>query len=195
MLKNEISQERWETAQKNEIIHHISEPLEKSYEHYNDVYKIYFKYLDINPNLNGKSIMEIGPARFASLLYCENYKKSYVVEPLIFEDISQYYESKDIHFIRDLYENCESPIVDEIWLLNVLQHVKNPDSFIEKAKKHSKIIRFFEPIDTEINNEHPFSFSENDYRHYFGDSVNVYNPSWEQNFHGASCVYGIYKCN
>jgi hypothetical protein len=193
MLKQEISQERWQEAQNGEILHHINEPLDSSYAHYGDIYEKYFNYLDINKDLNNKSIMEIGPARFAGLLYCNNYEKSYVVEPLTFEGVKPYYEGKNIEFINEIYEDCDSPIVDEIWFLNVLQHVKNPDQLIEKAKKHSKVIKFFEPIDTEINNEHPFSFSENDYKYYFGDSVKRYIPQ-DNTFHNASCVYGVYKC-
>ena len=193
MLKNEITQERWEEAQKGEISHHINEPLESSYNHYGEIYEKYFSYLDINKDLNGKSVMEIGPARFAGLLYCNNYEKSYVVEPLTFDGILPYYEGKNIDFIHQLYEDCDSPIVDEIWFLNVLQHVKNPDELIEKAKKHSKVIKFFEPINTEINTEHPFSFSEDDYKFYFKDSVMLYTPN-DTNFHNASCVYGIYNC-
>jgi 2-polyprenyl-3-methyl-5-hydroxy-6-metoxy-1,4-benzoquinol methylase len=115
------------------------------------------------------------------------------VEPLTFEGVKPYYDGKNIEFINEIYEDCDSPTVDEIWFLNVLQHVKNPDHLIEKAKKHSKVIKFFEPINTEINNEHPFSFSEEDYKYYFGDSVKLYTPN-DVNFHNAFCVYGIYKC-
>ena len=194
MLKQGISQKRWEEAQSNEISHHISESIESSYEHYRKVYEKYFKYLDINKDLNDKSIMEIGPARFAALIYCNNYDKSYIVEPLKFDGISPYYKDKNIKFIHELYEDCDSPNVDEIWFLNVLQHVRNPDDLIAKAKKHSNVIRFFEPINTKINIEHPFSFSYNDYKYYFGDSVKIYDPLEEQNFHNASCVYGVYKC-
>jgi len=78
-MKNRISQERWVQAQKGEVTFHVHETLEKSYEHYGNAYSTYFKYLDINRNLNNKSVLEIGPARFAALLYCENYKTSYIV--------------------------------------------------------------------------------------------------------------------
>ena len=76
----------------------------------------------------------------------------------------------------------------------VMQHVKNPDVLIEKAKKYAKVIRFFEPIDCPTNLEHPFTFSADDYRKYFGDSVKIYSSIGEPNFHGATCVYGVYNC-
>ena len=195
-IKEPISQNRWEFAQAGERGHHDNDPksLDGLRDHYREVYKHYFKYLSINPDLSNKSIIEIGPAKFAALLYCENYDKSYIIEPTLYEDIGEYYEGKNIEFITDLYEDCDSPKVDEIWFLNVLQHVKHPDALIAKAKEHSKIIRFFEPIDTLINQEHPFSFSENDYINYFGDCVTRYTSIGEKPFHGANCAYGIYKC-
>ena len=70
----------------------------------------------------------------------------------------------------------------------------NPDELIEKAKKYAKVIRFFEPIDLPTNLEHPFTFSADDYRKYFGDSVKIYSSIGEPNFHGATCVYGVYNC-
>ena len=194
MLKQEISQERWEQAQIGEKQFHDVEPLESSYLNYQKSYDYYFKYLGIDKNLLGKSIMEIGPAKFAGLLYCNNYSKSYIIEPTLYDGLDYYYEGKNIEFIRDLYEDCESPAVDEVWIMNLMQHVKNPDALIEKAKKFSKVIRFFEPINLPTNIEHPFSFSEDDYRHYFGDSVTVYNSIGEAGFHEATCVYGVYKC-
>ena len=193
MLKIPITQERWNMAQIGEKKFHEVEPLNVSYEHYKNTFNKYFKYLEINKDLNNKSIIEIGPARFAGLLYCENYNTSYIVEPTTYDGVEKYYLDKNLKIINELYEDCNSPFVDEIWFLNLMQHVKDPDKLIEKAKKYSKIIRFFEPIDLGTDNEHPFSFSESDYRHYFGDAVKVYNSIGEENFHTAKCVYGIYK--
>jgi len=194
MLKEAISIERWEQAQIGEKIFHNMLSNEESYLIYKNSYEKYFKYLNIDLDLNGRSIIEIGPAKFAGILSCKNYKKSYIVEPTIYDDISNYYDGKNLDFIRELYEDCNSPKVDEIWILNLMQHVKDPDSLIEKAKKNSKIIRFFEPINLPTNLEHPFTFSIDDYKKYFGDSVNIYKSIGESNFHEADCVYGIYKC-
>lgn len=192
MVKQEITKERWEQAQIGEKKCHDVIDLKQYYAYYEFMYNEYFKYLSLDKDLNNKSILEIGPAKISGLLFCSNYKKSYIVEPTKYDDVDHLYEDKDIIFIRDTYEDCESPVVDEIWLLNVLQHVVNPDLFIEKCKKHAKKIVFFEPIDTAINNEHPFSFSEEDYRKYFGDSVTLYNGGRSE-FHTAKCVYGIFE--
>lgn len=192
MLKDKISEDRWKEAQNGELACHVHESVESSYKNYESAYKYYFKYLDINPDLNGKSIIEVGPARIAALLFCEKYSKSYIVEPIAYDGVSYLYEGKDIEFIRESFENCEIPKCDEVWLLNVLQHVKDPDVFVETAKRSADIIRFFEPINTEVNNEHPFTFSLEDYKYYFGECVKHYTHSGEP-FHTADCAYGVYK--
>lgn len=192
MIKNRITQERWERAQKEEMRHHIDKTILESFNFYNKLYGQYFEYLNIEKNLNGKKILEIGPARISSLLFCENYGDSYIVEPSIFLDTDDLYRNLPITFIRDSYEECDSPIVDEIWLLNVLQHVLDPDLIVEKAKKFSNIIRFFEPINTPVEEHHPHSFTLDDYISYFGDSVKLYHGN-NYSFHIAECAYGVFK--
>lgn len=192
MLKNKISDERWQQAQNGELACHVHESVEQSYKNYESAYKYYFKYLSINPDLEGKSVIEVGPARVAALLFCKNYSKSYIVEPIAYDGVAELYSGKTIEFVRQPFENCEIPKCDEVWLLNVLQHVKDPDAFVNTAKKLADTIRFFEPINTEINNEHPFSFSLDDYKFYFGDCVKHYRHSGEP-FHTADCAYGIYR--
>lgn len=192
-MKTPISKNRWEEAQIGEKIYHIAESIEKSYNHYRDTYGHYFKYLGIEKDLAGKSIVEIGPGRIAGLLFCHNYSKSYIIEPTEYEDIDHLYQSKDLEIIKETTEECEFPKVDEVWIFNLMQHVQDPDLLIKKCKENSKIIRFFEPTDLPINNEHPFSFSKQDFEDYFGNCVFDYEPSGIPGFHGAKCVYGVYK--
>lgn len=193
MIKQSIDKNRWELAQKEEKLHHIHESVIDSFNKWLKIYDFYFRYLDIDVDLKGKTILEIGSARISALLYCKNYGPSYIVEPTRYEDTEHMYEGKDIKFIREIYEECESPVVDEIWLFNVLQHIVDPDVFIEKCKKSGKLIRFFEPINTQIEVHHPHSFTFEDYVKYFGDSVKKYNGSTEA-FHTADCVFGKYEC-
>jgi hypothetical protein len=193
MIKTPIKKERWVEAQIEEKIHHMHENVDASVNRWGEIYNFYFRYLDIDTNLENKTILEIGPAKIAALIYCNNYGPSFIVEPTKYEDTEHLYVDKPITFIRDTYEDCESPVVDEIWLFNVLQHIVDPDSFIEKCKKSAKIIKFFEPINTPIEVHHPHSFTFDEYVKYFGDSVKLYNGSTEI-YHTADCVYGIYKC-
>ena len=195
MIKEAVTETRWQKAQISEKTYHIYINDEESYNNYKLAYSYYFKYLNIDLNLNNKSIIEIGPAKWSALLYCNNYNQSYVVEPIKYDNIEKYYDNKNISFIYDCYENCISPKVDEIWLFNLMQHVKDPDLLIKKAKLNCDTIRFFEPIDLPTDIAHPFTFSLNDYIRYFGDCVKVYNSIGEPNFHQATCVYGVYKCH
>lgn len=192
MIKTKISEEKWFKAQTEEKVHHLHGSLDYSINFYKNLYNQYFSYLDIETNLNGKTILEIGPAKISALLFCTNYNLSYIVEPLIFDDVQELYVNLPITFIRNTFEKCDSPNVDEIWLLNVLQHVLDPDLLIEKAKQHSKIIKFFEPINTPIEEHHPHSFTLDDYKLYFGDCVKYYSGK-NNNFHMAECAYGVYR--
>jgi len=193
MSKEAISRKRWEEAQIGEKIFHVQESLEDSYSHYENTYQNYFDYLDIKKDLKGKSVIEIGPGRISGLLFCQNYSKSYIIEPTEYEGINHLYEDLNLEIIKKTVEEIELPKVDEIWIFNVMQHVQDPDFLIEKCKKSSSVIKFFEPIDLPINNEHPFSFSKEDFIEYFGECVLDYTPSGILGFHGSRCVYGTYS--
>ena len=193
-MKNKITQERWIEANEGEKKFHDKHTAEFSLKHYENAFNYYFKYLEIEKDLKGKSILEIGPAKCAGLLYCSNFSSAYIVEPTAYADTETLYKEKGIEVIRDLYEDCDAPFVDEVWILNLLQHVRDPDSIVNKAKQNSKSIKFFEPLDMGIDNEHPHSFSLQDVQEYFGDSVQIYTPKGHPGFHGVRCAYGTYIC-
>jgi hypothetical protein len=193
-MKTEITHERWVQANEGEKKFHDKHTVEFSLKHYENSFNWYFKYLDIQKDLNGKSVLEIGPAKCAGLLYCKNFSSAYVVEPTPYADTETLYREKNIKVIRELYEDSTPPFVDEVWILNLLQHVKAPDKIVAKAKESSKCIKFFEPLDMGTDNEHPHSFSLEDMKEYFGDSVQIYTPSGIPGFHGARCAYGTYIC-
>lgn len=194
-MKTPITKERWEQAQIGEKIHHEQEPVEMSYEAYKNSYSHYFKILNINPNLEGKSIIEIGPGRISGLLFCENYSKSYILEPTVYAGINHLYQDKNLEIIQKTAEEWDFPRVHEIWLLNLMQHVQNPDLLINKCKTSANAIRFFEPVDLPTNNEHPFTFSMEDYISYFGkENVKEWAPNQGiKGFHEARCAYGLWK--
>ena len=187
--------ERWNIAQNIEKICHEG-VLSELIKHYTSVYKIYFKLVDLpeDLNLNGKSIMEIGPAKISAISICQNYKQSYVIEPIIYDTGDYYTDKSNINFIREPAETCFFPNVDEVWLFNILQHVINPVKIINNCKKYSKIIRFFEPIDWEINDAHPHKFDINFYKTHFGlNNTHLYVGNSISNFHSSNCAYGVYK--
>lgn len=192
-----ITDERWNEAQKAERACH-DRFLEKDGEeyvrnHYQETYAKYFKYLDIKHKQGGKTIVEIGCADFPALAWCENMN-GILIEPLPSKILRETVKNRiDLELISKKVEDIEKmPISDEVWLLNVLQHVQDPEVFIEKCKENTKVIRFFEPIDWPIEIYHPHTFTEQDFRNWFGSCVNRYGGT-DREFHTAHCAYGIWK--
>lgn len=193
-MTNGITNKRWEEAQEAErachdrLIEKIGE--QAAHKQYEKTYQYYFNYLGIDKDQQGKTIVEIGCADYPALEWCHNVK-GILIEPLPSHRLNEYVKANGYELIKDKVENIEIPDCDEIWLLNVLQHVQDPDVFIEKCKKHT--IRFFEPIDCGIHVHHPHDFTEGWYRERLGDCVQNYFPRMGTDFHGARCVYGVWN--
>lgn len=193
---NEISIDRWVKAQESERTYHTKEFL-KSAKHYEVSYEHYFRYTGVSKNLQGKSIIEIGPAKVAGLYFCKNYGKSYIIEPTVYQDAIPFYDP-EITFIHEAAETCDFPKVDEAWLFNVLEHTINPTKIVEICKKNCDTIRFFEPDGQggkDIAHPHcitmdylKLQFGEENVHQYIGGSV-------KENFHGANCCYGVWNKN
>lgn len=194
-MSKKISQQRWAEAQEAERICHdnflAKAGIEGVKAHYADSYCRYFSYLGIDLDERDKVIMEIGCADFPALQICA-VKKGILVEPLpspILKEIVEHYPNLEL--IQDKVEDIDLPECDEIWLLNVMQHVVDPDLFIEKCKKAAKVIRFFEPIDWPIEIYHPHTFDFNWYLKHFPEAKRY--EGTEKNFHTAHCAYGIWE--
>ncbi len=157
-------------------------------------YKNYFKLMGMDTDLHGKSVIEVGSAKIAGLCFCENYGKSYIVEPLIFEDTLDFYKEKGITMIHRPVETCDLPKVDQAWMFNLLQHVIDPLTVIEKLKECAEEIYFFEPLDVPMDEKHIHSLSENFFLEEFGrDAVNIYTVGTIPGFYTVDCAYGKYK--
>jgi len=191
-----ITDKRWDEAQKAERECHDkflkSAGFDHVKDHYKATYQKYFKYLDIDPIcLDGLTIIEIGCADFPALEYC-NVDKGILVEPLpsdILIQMVDYYEH--LYLIQSKCEDIELPQADEIWLLNVMQHVQDPDKFIENCKKAAKVIRFFEPIEWPIEIYHPHTFTHAYYLKHFPEAVRY--EGTDREFHTARCSYGVHR--
>lgn len=74
-----------------------------------------------------------------------------------------------------------------------MQHILNPDLFIENLIKSSKIIRILEPINWPTNNAHPhtytFEYFSSKFQKY-ENNLKVYKGNSIVNFHSSDCVYG-----
>lgn len=193
-----ITDDRWDEAQKAERECHdrflTKAGVEGVRAHYSQTYASYFKWLGIKQNQKGKTIVEIGCADFPGLEWCDNVD-GILIEPLPSPILKDLVKNRiDLELISQKVEDIDLPKCDEIWLLNVMQHVQDPDLFVEKCKAAAKVIRFFEPIDWPIEIYHPHTFDEDWYRGHFGDCVKRYTGT-DKEFHTAHCAYGIWDSN
>lgn len=190
-MPKRITQERWIEAQKAERQFHTMSR-EEGQEHYRKTYKKYFQYLAIEPQTAfvRKTITEIGCADFPGLQWV-NCFYGYLVEPMPSEILKQIADDFGYEIIEEPVEQIDLPKCDEIWLLNVMQHVIDPDLFIEKCKAAADVIRFFEPIDWPIEIYHPHTFTFQYYKGHFPDAK-LY-PGTDPGFHTAKCAYGVWS--
>jgi hypothetical protein len=188
-----ISQERWQEAQTGEVFHY-DYGNEENYK--NSVFIILRDHFGINPesDLTNKKILESGGGCYPAVYFCGGLKKSVNVEPLYdkFPDnIKETLTNVNVECLPIGFEDYKGKSkFDEVWFFNVLQHVRDPFLQIKNAKKIANVIRVFEPIDTQINNEHPHSFTMDFFREQFPDSdVKMYQGGSVGGFHGANCAY------
>lgn len=113
-------------------------------------------------NLNGKSILDIGGGPVSLLLRCGNFARAVIVDPCDYPKwVELRYESAGIEFLK----KCAEDVIfdtkfDEVWIYNVLQHVKDPVKVIELAKKSGKKVRVCEPLNVGECLGHPHNLTK-----------------------------------
>jgi hypothetical protein len=183
-----ISQERWQEAQTAEIA-------VVSYERGNSrrAYEHIFSYLGIELDQGNKVIAEIGCGAYPAVSFCTNVD-GWVFEPLWFQSLQEMKSRVEIYWIKEPFEDANISMIffHEVWLFNVMQHVRDPESVITKAKEIAPVIRFFEPVDYPTCVYHPHTFTEDDFERWFGDSVKRYTDRLP-GFFDADCCYGTWR--
>ncbi len=191
----EITRERWQQAQIAERAAHVH-TFEEGRSWYEKIYPRYFSYLGINPDLRLEWIIEIDCADFPALGHCKNLFNCIIIEPMPSEYLDKMIEGKNIALIKAPCEDVVLPKVNEVWLLNVLQHVIDPDKIINQCKEAADVIRFFEPINYPTNEPHPHLFTLDYFKSHFGECVNHYPPNPnEPEFHQWENAYGVWRKN
>lgn len=189
-----IDWQRWEEAQKAEREQHKMGYAE-GIVHYAESYNQYFKHVQLGKDLHGLHVIEIGPADFPALYFCENYN-GVIVEPMPSDHLRTICENKGIRLIVEPFEVSEIVLEPaqtvEVWLFNVMQHVQDPDVFIARCKMLADRIRFFEPINQPITTYHPHTFTKEDFEKWFPGTVQDYKGGFIPGFHEADCVYGCW---
>lgn len=185
-----ITIERWQQAQKAERECHKMGFFE-GLGHYAWVSWQYDKFVSIlDRDIKHSSVIEVGPADSPMLAYADA-SLAYVVEPMPSNHLEIICTERHIEIINQPFEEIRQMDVSEVWLLNVLQHVIDPERIIHRAKEMGKIIRFFEPINQPTCDHHPHTFTEEDFRRWFGDCVKIYDDRLPY-FFNDKCAYGVW---
>lgn len=187
--------EQWNIAQAEERKLH-THTIAQAKEIYYDTYRQYFDYLGIQREMWNHRIIEIGCADVPALSMCSKFRWGIILEPMpspILQKLLS--EAKEtIRLMPVAAEDFEFPEVEEVWLFNVLQHVIDPETIIDKSKRAAQTIRFFEPINTPTDKCHLHSFTLDYFRDVFGDCVKEYRAKdGVRNFHEQECAYGVWK--
>lgn len=190
--------EQWAEAQIEERKQHDHNTLGVGIEAYRNGYRQYFAHLGVDHSqVIGKTIMEIGCADFPALYYITGYHKGIIIEPMPSPIMHKLVSNKvtEIEVVTMPAEDYDFPEVDEVWLLNVLQHVIDPTVIINKAKAAADTIRFFEPIGTPLDKCHLHSFTLDYFRGHFGQGVVKHYVAEEgvKNFHTCDNAYGVWR--
>jgi hypothetical protein len=198
-----IPKEQWQQAQAAERTFHTM-GYGEGIMHYHNSYRNYFELVGLGFDLGGMTVIEVGPADFPALYFCENMN-GVVVEPMESEHLKRICEHKNIQLIKKMLEEIDGEEIialqvshnalTEVWLFNVMQHIADPESFVMKAKMLADRIRFFEPINRPAETHHPQSYTLEDFKRWFGDCVQYYHGGDSRpGFHTAECAYGVWIC-
>jgi len=201
-MYSKITKNRWQIAQKAERECHKF-GYKEGFEYYKKTYRMYFDFLGIQMGGKHDRITEVGCADFPAVAHI-TFNHALIIEPMPSKHLNRYIESSklDIDLYTQKLEDVSDFIVDttsdyafgETWLLNVMQHVQDPDKFIDGCKKHSHTIKFFEPIDWIEEVYHPHVFHLQDFQNWFGEDVTqFYKGKSIKGFHESDCAYGVWK--
>lgn len=123
-------------------------------------------------NLAGKSVLDIGGGPVSLLLKCRNRGRCVVVDPGEFPPwVFERYEHCGIGFWHGPAEEItpgEGPRFDEVWIYNVLQHVLDPASVIERARASADALRIFEWVDIPAYDGHPHTLTKSSLEEWIG---------------------------
>jgi hypothetical protein len=121
-------------------------------------------------DLHGKNILDVGGGPVSMLLKCVNAGRRKIVDPLEQPAwIIGRYDAVGIEFETGTGEEMEESGWDEVWLYNVLQHVKDPDLVLRKCLSAGRVLRLFEWIDTEITDGHIHALTTDFFRSVLGN--------------------------
>ncbi len=143
---------------------------------------------------NGKSILDIGGGPVSLLLKTVNRGLSLVIDPCSYPEwVKARYKEAKIHYPGVLAEDyVPDKQFDEVWIYNVLQHVKDPAKVLEVAKASTSLIRLFDWIDTPVSPGHPHTITEQFLQKQLNNLGTVEVMKGENGCTGRA-FYGVFK--
>ena len=133
-------------------------------------------------NLRGRSVLDLGGGPASLLLRCQNRGRGTVVDPAHWPDwVYGRYRAAGIEYVSAPAEDVElTGWYDEVWLYNVLQHVRDPQAVVATAKRYGGTIRVFEWLDVPESEQHPHRFTKEQLDAMFGCCGRRETPPWQQ---------------
>lgn len=177
-----VSQGRWQQAQTAEAKTVIYDS-ERSRLAYGNI----FQYLGMNLDQEGKKIVEVGCGAYPAVVWCYNVE-GLVIEPLWFKPLTAFV---DLTWFQEPFEDWKVIKSSECWIFNAMQHVRDPELFVQKAKETAPVIRYFEPVDYGTCEYHPHTFTQDDFVRWFGEAKRYTDRI--DGFFDADCCYGTWR--
>ncbi len=107
-------------------------------------------------DLQGKSVLDVGGGPASLLLKTGNAGRRKVIDPLDVPDwVVARYKDASIELEKKAAEDMDEQGWDEVWIYNVLQHVRDPSKIIEKLQRAGKVVRVFEFLERPADEGHP----------------------------------------
>lgn len=123
-------------------------------------------------DLGGRSVVDIGGGPCSLLLQCRNVGRGVVVDPMpLSEAEADRYRKAGVTYLQvraeDFAPSGES--YDEVWMMNVLQHVGDPAVVLRKVGQMAQLVRIFEWLDQDAREGHCATLPEEAFRAALAD--------------------------
>lgn len=128
-------------------------------------------------DLERKSVLDLGGGPASLLLKTTNAERRTVVDPMSLPDwVLERYILAGIAFVPVPAETFRTyQPYTEVWIYNVLQHVRDPRQVIEVAKASAPILRLFEWIDVPPYEGHPHELKRAELEQWIGGKGTIYD--------------------
>lgn len=142
-------------------------------------------------DLGGKSVLEVGAGPVALSLRCVNGRRK-VIEPLPYPDwVWERYKYFGIETEQRRAEDMQEAGWDEVWVLNVLQHVDDLEKAFVNIKSSASILRIHEWLDIPTDISHPQSLKRESLDEQLGIQGAV-TTIVQKYMYQAQAYYGCY---